>query len=456
LRYAVQVAEVTIDQALSYAILLHQSAFSAGSREDLERARAVYERIIEAMPEHADALHYLGVLLHQTGSGEQALELIGRAIAARPDDAMIYNNLGNVLAEQQRHGEAADAYRTAIALGQAGADAESNLGVALKAAGKTEQAMAAFERALGLQPDHAPSHGNLGGMLYRARRYQEAIVHLEQAVASDPQLASVRQNLALALHRSGRKTQAIATLRGWLEVEPESPAAAHFLAAFSQQDVPERASDGFVRSAFDAMANSFEHHLKDLRYRAPELIAAALTPVLGAPEGRLDVLDAGCGTGLCGASLRPYAKRLIGVDLSPGMLKKAEPRQVYDELVEAELTAFVAARSADLDLVVSADTLCYFGDLTAILRATRRALRLDGVLSFTVERSATNAQSFLLQAHGRYSHSEDYVRDTLRAEGFELHSLEVVELRMEGGEPVLGLLVVAFARLAPSETPASK
>ena len=52
---------------------------------------------------------------------------------------------------------------------------------------------------------------------------------------------------------------------------------------------------------------------------------------------RLDVLDAGCGTGLCGALVAPFARRLLGVDLSEGMLAHAMEKSVYHELFKAKL-----------------------------------------------------------------------------------------------------------------------
>ena len=49
----------------------------------------------------------------------------------------------------------------------------------------------------------------------------------------------------------------------------------------------------------------------------------ALERIEGAPRGELEIVDAGCGTGLLAPHLRPYARRLVGVDLSPKMLEKA-------------------------------------------------------------------------------------------------------------------------------------
>jgi predicted TPR repeat methyltransferase len=54
----------------------------------------------------------------------------------------------------------------------------------------------------------------------------------------------------------------------------------------------------------------------------------------------VDVLDLGCGTGLSGQALRPLARRLTGVDLSPAMIDARRTRTVYDVLTVAEITAF--------------------------------------------------------------------------------------------------------------------
>src|SRR5262245_51532832 len=157
------------------------------------------------------------------------------------------------------------------------------------------------------------------------------------------------------------------------------------LSACSGQDVPARASDAYVETTFDSFAGSFDEKLERLDYRAPQLIAQALEKACGAAGKRLIALDAGCGTGLCGPLIASYVSRLTGVDLSTGMLAKAQGRAVYDQLVKAELTAFLADQADAFDLIVSADTLVYFGPLEPVLTAALGALRSGGLLIFTVE-----------------------------------------------------------------------
>jgi predicted TPR repeat methyltransferase len=433
--------ELAIDEALALALQLHKSAFLAGSPSGLARARAVYEKIVEALPDHPDALHYLGVLMHQIGETDRSLDLIRRAIAASPGRPEMFNNLGNVLKERGHLLEAAAAYQTAIDLGDAGADAESNLGAALKAAGHLDDAIAAFRRALDRDPSHAGAHNNLGNALVRSRNGREAITHFEKAIEHAPTLWPARQSLALALYHEGRTEEAIGALRAWSALQPNDPTASHMLSAFSQLDVPRRAADGFVRATFDALATSFDEHLRDLGYCAPQLVATALAKALPAPAGRLDVLDAGCGTGLCGPLLRPYASRLTGVDISGGMLAKARSVGAYDELVAAELTAFLRSSAGAYDVIACADTLCYFGDLTEVASAAASALRVRGIFVFTVERSDEVAEGYRLHPHGRYSHGEMYVREALANVGLVVKSVENAVLRLERGAPVAGLVV---------------
>src|SRR6185437_7082849 len=109
-----------------------------------------------------------------------------------------------------------------------------------------------------------------------------------------------------------------------------------------------------------------DESLADLDYQAPRLIAEAFARAWPVARAELDVLDAGCGTGLCGAFLREYSRMLVGVDLSAGMLERAARRALYDQLCNEELTRFLREHPSSYDAIVSADTLCYFGALTEV------------------------------------------------------------------------------------------
>ena len=162
------------------------------------------------------------------------------------------------------------------------------------------------------------------------------------------------------------------------------------------------------------------------------------------PAHRLDVLDAGCGTGLCGALVAPFARSSSGVDLSEGMLAQRSEKNIYHALIKAELTEYLRDHREAFDLIVSADTLVYFGDLTDVIAAGARALRPDGLFVFTLEHAVgeTAHADYRLERHGRYSHGQTYVERLLTEAGLR-PTIAHAELRMEAGVPVAGLVVRA-------------
>jgi predicted TPR repeat methyltransferase len=431
-------AEMTLDDALLYALRLHQEA-------RVEGAAQLYARILEQAPDNVDALHFLGVAKFQLGDGTAALDLICRAIALKPDFAGAHNNLGNILKRLHRSAEAAQAYRRVIELDPEHADAHNNLGALLRAQGKAAEAERILRRALELEPQHADAFHNLGNVLVELKRHNEAADMYTQAVRLRPYHAEYYLQLARALYGLKREQEALEVYEKWLEIEPDSCEAQHMVAAASGRVMPERASDAYVQHVFDRFAESFDEVLANLEYRAPQLLVDLVLRVMGSGQGKLDVLDAGCGTGLCGPLLRAWASRLSGVDLSTKMVEKAQLRQVYDNLVVDELTAFLSKHPTAYDLVISADTLCYFGDLTAVISVAAASLRPTGRLGFTLEKAAESEvpDGYRLQFHGRYSHTEPYVRGVIARAGLEPVLIEEAVLRMERLEPVRGLLVMA-------------
>jgi predicted TPR repeat methyltransferase len=420
-------------EALLEAIRRHQAG-------ELEAAEAAYLRELERTPRQPDALHFLGVLRHQQNRTAEGIALVRRALVIVPGHADAWNNLGNMHKESGRLKEAEQAYRHALALNLDHASAWNNLGVVLGARGQSFEAAGALRRAVQCAPAMIDAYVNLAAALQQCGLVRDAIETLQRAIALSPRHVRAYRHLGRMHYLAGERDEAAGVFKAWAAIEPGHPIATHMLAACSGKDVPNRASDAFVRDTFDAFAGSFDEILlQRLDYHAPDLLFASLTAVCSEPRGGLAVLDAGCGTGLCGPLLRPIASTLTGVDLSPGMLGKARLRGVYDELCEDEITHFLDRRTAAFDVIASADTLCYFGDLAPVARAAYGALRAGGWLGYTVERA--DDVDYRINPHGRYSHSRDYVAATLAEAGFEDTSIEGAVLRRESGEPVDGWVV---------------
>jgi len=368
------------------------------------------------------------------------------ALEADPTLAGTWNNHGNSLRVLGRVAEAADAYRAALAHGLDAALVHYNLASALRQLGERDEAEAAYRRALVRQPDHAEAWNNQANLLRDADRLEEAATGYRRAVALRPDWGDGHDNLGSALyllHERGAVDEAARLARLWRRDHPGNPVARHIGGAIAGEGVEPRAPDAYVRQTFDLFADEFDSKLAELGYRAPELLAARVAAE-GAPGGGLDVLDAGCGTGLCAGALRPLARHLTGVDLSGGMLEHARARGLYDALEEAELVAFLTGRPAAFDLIVAADVLCYFGVLDGALTAAAVSLRPGGRLAFTVEAlEEADDAPHRVATHGRYAHRAGYLRTAVATAGLELVAFDRDTLRMESGAPVTGLVVLA-------------
>jgi predicted TPR repeat methyltransferase len=427
--------ELTLEEAVSFAILLQKN-------EQFVEAQEVYRRVLETAPDHPRALHYAGVLAHQQGRNGEALALIERSLALVPDQADWYSNLGVVLQSDARLERAIDSYQRAIAIDPSHANAHNNLGVLLRATGQPVEAEAAYRTAIRLNPEHIDAYTNLGILLNGLKRTEEAAACYCRVITLRPKHREARKLLALAHCTLGEVGKAAKILEEWLEEEPENPIAQHMLASCTGRDVPDRASNAFIEATFDSFASSFESKLERLSYRAPALIGAMLQDFGVERSHHLDVLDAGCGTGLCGAIVAPFARRLVGVDLSEGMLAHAKDKNVYHALTKAELTEYLRDNSEAFDLIVSADALVYFGDLTGVIAALAGALRPNGLVVFTLEHAVADSVDYRLERHGRYSHARAYVERLLTLSGLQSKIIQA-ELRTEAGAPVPGLVIRA-------------
>lgn len=455
-------------------LLLHQTGRSDEGLDLIRRSLAV-------APDHVDALNNFGNVLKEKGHLDEAEAAFTKAITLAPNHVGAHNNLGVVLREQGRLDEAVAAYAQTILLQSDYLDAHANLGHALSELGRFSEAATAYQKMVTLAPNHAGAHFQLGRIHRRQNRKADAVASFRQAITLQPQHAAAHfqlgntlveggllqdadeamaayrlaikcdsrfskayENLGNLLNLLGRGDEAALIWQQWLNHNPDHPIARHMAVATSGLQ-PGRAEDGYVTEIFDDFASVFDERLRQLHYRAPELVGEEFARELGRPAGDLSVLDAGCGTGLCGPWLRPYARRLEGVDLSTGMLDQARARGCYDELVSAELTAFLTRMAGSYDAIACADTLVYFGDLEPVLRAVCHALRPGGRFVFTLERSESSdgIDGIHIHALGRYTHSEEYVRKIFAGGALSVRRIVRADLRMEGGKPVGGFVVVA-------------
>jgi tetratricopeptide (TPR) repeat protein len=229
----------------------------------VERAEALYRKALAKDPDHAEALHLLGVIAYQRGQIAAAIELIDRALPELHDLPEAHLNLGNALRAAGRLVEAADSYQRAIALEPDYGMAHSNLARALNDRGIFEAALesarraialipdflgaqlncaaalqglerfaeveAPLRRALELQPDDAKLHSDLGGVLTELDRFDEAVACHQRAIALNPNDAMVHYALGWTQYWAQDLERSETSLRQALSIRPEFAHAWQFL-----------------------------------------------------------------------------------------------------------------------------------------------------------------------------------------------------------------------------------
>jgi predicted TPR repeat methyltransferase len=299
------------------------------------------------------------------------------------------------------------------------------------------------------------------GDLIADRRYKWAIDHaargdfagcadiLAQTLELAPGFATAWFALGAIRDRLGDRAGAIAAFEKTQVLDPEDYHRARLqLARLGAGDASPAMTHAYVRRLFDQYAARYDMALTDhLAYRGPELLREAVESAMRAAERPMrfaSMLDLGCGTGLAGAAFRPFAGRLVGVDLSPAMIAQAAAKGLYDRLITADLSDFLVKDASDngkYDLVLAADVFVYVNDLDRIMAASAPILAPDGLLAFTVETHSGDEAKLLPTL--RYAHGAPYVRRALANAGFIVASLSTAAVRAEKGAPVDSLVVVA-------------
>ena len=396
-------------------------------------------------------LHFMAALCQgPLGRVEDAVASYRRALQYRPDFVEARANLGYLLETMGQPGEAADCYRRVLATHPGEWFCLNRLGYCERVLGRPAEAAALLERARAVRADSPATLNELALAYLQLERKPDAIAMFRRAVEVEPTFAAAWFNLAKVLYldyvvaegagQNPDKGPVLAAFDRVLELDPENEEFAYLRDCVSgvRRDRP---PDAYIEAFFDRFAGRFDEKLVgELGYRGPEEAVALAKPFLEANRASR-IWDLGCGTGLAGTLLRPYARSLIGVDLSSAMLGQARARGVYDELVHAEIVAFLAGcEPGTCDFALALELFIYVGDLLPAFHAAARVLRPGGWMVLSVEVAAGDTQEFVLLPTGRYAHSTRYVEECARAAGLGVSVSRSLTIRHDAGEPVAGYL----------------
>lgn len=405
-------------------------------------ARPVFERAVALDPSLARAWLGLALVANTLADPEAAERAFAAALKRDPLLCEAAFGLGLLCFEQRRYAEAVIHWRRAIDAGSRHTLAHVGLGQALFFTGD----FAGAAREMAIQIATGEGVDQKLTRRYALSRFLETMIAEDAAAAfaayrraagdDAEDESSVARTAFSLLSAYGQREAAIRLGRARLAEAGDDPIQRYLFDAVVGEKL-DRAPRDYLVAYFDRFADTFDRQLVDvLGYDVPQKLSRLVDAV-----GR-DLpcaVDLGCGTGLAAPHLRRGRARLIGVDLSPRMLAKAAKRKAYDELVEAELVAFLEQSQERFDLVFAADALIYLGALNAFFKAAARVMPAGAVLAFNVE--TTEAAAYALLPSGRFAHELSALRKTA-ARWFKPLAEERSALRSEASTPVEGALLV--------------
>ncbi len=405
---------------------------------DFVAAENFYKRALRYDPMHLDANYLLGTLYAEKRDLNKALKFLRQAAEINPRSHMIQNNLGNVYQMSGQIDQAMNCYRRTLEIEPNMPEVQNNLGNLYKNNQQFAEAEACYRRALLSRPDFVEGYCNLGVVLRGQKKYPESIDNFGKALELSPSFKAAFEGLGICYAEMGDREQAIGFFKRYLELDPGDDSEIRLrLAQLNAGEMPKRYPAAVMLSTYEKKAQNWDTdiQLPEKAFFGPQQVREVLEQLKLPQERQLDILDIGCGTGICGEYLRAYARHLEGVDLSPHMLAQAKKKTCYDKLACAEAIAYMQDCETTFDLIVASGVLILFGDLMPVFQAAARLLNPGGIFVFTLYRSEAEPVTVRYNLH--FAHSASYVRETAEATGLQLALLEekVHEIDRDEAQP---------------------
>ena len=432
------------------------------STGDFDGAIKSYQKAVFISPDFAEAYNNLGIAQKKIGEVDLAIKNYKTAIKIDSNFLEAHNNLGNILTEIGEIKLAVNACQEAVFINSDCYEAQNNLGNALLELQDFDGALACYLKASELRPTFAAPIINSGLVMIQKGELNDAINFFQKAILIEPTNVTAYTNIGLTFiklsdgeiyleneeNQPGSrctshnffKQSAISFFQKALEIEPELPEVKHLLAAISNLTTS-GAPKQYVEGLFDGYARQFEDSLTNLSYRIPDLLSAEILEQSNWKTG--STLDMGCGTGLSGLKLADYSERLVGVDLSKNMLRHAQAKNIYHELIHSELILYLNEKKLDFDTFIAMDVFVYHGDLRPVFEVIKRRNRRSGTLAFSTEHIDNG--DYTLKKTGRYAHSGSYIKSLCKDYDYSLINFKKVRGRIDHGKDIeSGLYLLTF------------
>jgi Tfp pilus assembly protein PilF len=236
------------DQKLSLEQAM-KLAFEYQSKGRLADAEVLLKRILQAAPQHAHALHLLGVMNHNIGNTELAINMITQAVSINPKEGPFFSNLGEMCRLMKRVDDAIRYGEQAVMLTPDSASSYSNLGIAYYDDKQLDKAFTCQQRALDINPKQVSAINNMGSIARERKDKGGAIAYYCQALQIAPKHLESINNLGAVLTELERPDEAIEVLIGAINLNPNyAEAHCNIATSFLALEQLDKAEVGFKKA----------------------------------------------------------------------------------------------------------------------------------------------------------------------------------------------------------------
>ncbi len=435
----------TAKKALEKALQLQPSLVEAKynlalvfiAEEDIQSATMHLEAIVASRPNFTQAVGQLGECYLILGQYDHALNQLDKRVKLEPKHVEANHSLAQALTLTGDFEAAAQYYEKTLMLDAHHPEVNQNFANVLLKVGDSAKALNYYFHQISIKPT-AESYYNIGVILMQQERGKDSEHYFLESQKIDPSFLPTYLNLGAIALKQQRHQDAIDYYKQGLSIDPGNSELEYIIDALSNTKTPDRAPDAYLQSLFDQYAQYYDQHLTQcLEYRVPQQMLKLVESILNPVAHSLTIVDLGCGTGLIGSLFKPFAKHLVGVDISEKMITLAQYKNLYDQLIHADIETTIQ-EFKNVDLIIAADVFSYIGDLTHILSKCHTALKRGGYLLFSVEK--TVIEPFILQKNMRYAHTKTHIESLAKLLEYEIIECENVVLRTQQKKPVEGYL----------------
>ena len=194
-------------------------------RGDLDGCRLLCEEILRQEPDHAGALHCLGLLLAQGGDAERAAAVLEKAVAICPLNVSWRHSLGVAYGLAGRWRESADAFCACLTFDPNHLESRVSHAAAVLECGRVEEALAEARQALCAAPESAFLHRTMGRIFAAMGRHAEAAQSFRQCVLLGPDNPNNLESAGDFFGKSGEESLCAELFASLARRLPESPGA---------------------------------------------------------------------------------------------------------------------------------------------------------------------------------------------------------------------------------------